>query len=98
MDQFVNNKLTLKYGGNKEALFTIVDEEFPGMNHIGRVNLVTIAVRTVNADGSTGEASLQTSVIGIGNRVVGVMSSLPQLRGKRLNWENMHQCVVRLYE
>jgi hypothetical protein len=36
-DKFVNNKFTFSYG-NREALFTIVDEEFAGHNRLGRIN------------------------------------------------------------
>jgi hypothetical protein len=97
-DEFVNNKLLVSYGGNMEALFTIVDEEFAGNNRLGRINVVTCLVRKVNADGLDGDASLCTSVIGLGDGIVGVRSDDSSLRGKLLTQDNMENCVVELYE
>jgi hypothetical protein len=95
---FDNGKYSVTYGTNKEALFTIVDEEYKGSNHLGRINKLTILVREYNADGSVGKATLQSSVIGMGNAIVGVKTALPELRGKILNHDNMAQCTVILYE
>lgn len=95
---FTNNRYSVRYGEGKEALFTIVDEEFPGLNTLGRVNRITILVRTVASDGTASDASLRTSVIGIGDGVVGVQSSVPSLRGKVLSRDNMSDTTVILYE
>ena len=95
---FVNGKYSVKFAGNREALFTIVDEEFPGNNTMGRVNKIVILVRELDEAGNALAGALQTSIIGLGNQVVGVMSALPELRGKTLSRDNMARCTIILYE
>ena len=94
---FTNNKLLVAYG-NREALFTIIDEEFFGNNHLGRINRITVLVRQYDEGGATVNETLCTTVIGLGDGIAGVHSEMPELRGKLLTRENMEQCVVELYE
>jgi hypothetical protein len=94
---FTNNKYSIAYG-NREALFTIVDEEFSGNNHLGRINRITVLVREFNTQVKETGAALCTTVIGIGDGIVGVRSDIPELRGKLLTHENMADCIVELYE
>jgi hypothetical protein len=96
-DMFVNNRYTVIYG-NREALFTIIDEEFPGNNRLGRINRITVLVREFNTDGKEAGATLCTTVIGMADGIVGVRSDTPALKGALLTHENMEQCVVELYE
>lgn len=91
---FENNTFTVSYGNNKEATFTIVNEEFAGDNTIGRVNCVTIVIR----DTDTGETRLGTAVIGMGDGVVGIKTTAPELLGKVMTSETMSSCVAELYE
>jgi len=93
LDKFVNNKYSVVYG-NKEALFTIIDEEFAGLNNLGRINKLTVLVKKLNAS----DARLCTTVIGLGNGCVGVMSNNPELKGNPMNKDNMEQCTIILYE
>lgn len=95
---FVHNRYTVSFGDNMEAVFIMIaDEEFPGANSIAKVNVINILVRQRN-DSNYSNATLQSPVIGLGNNIVGVMSSNPELRGKVLNKDNMSECVVLLYE
>jgi hypothetical protein len=96
-DMFVNNKYSIRYG-NREALFTIIDEEYAGLNNLARVNRVTVLVREFNDNNVEQGAILCTTVIGFGDGIVGVKSGMPELRGKLLTHENMAKCVVILYE
>jgi hypothetical protein len=96
-EMFVNNRYTVAYG-NREALFAIIDEEFYGNNHLGRINRITVLVREFDSAGKAGGAALCTTVIGLGDGVVGVRSDNPALKGKLLTHENMEQCIVELYE
>jgi hypothetical protein len=96
-DMFVNNRYTVVYG-NREALFTIIDEEFFGNNHLGRINRITVLVREFTAAGKEDDAVLCTTVIGLADGIVGVRSDNPALKGKLLTHENMEQCVVELFE
>jgi hypothetical protein len=96
-EMFINNRYTIAYG-NREALFTIVDEEFFGNNHLGRVNRITVLVRERDVSGKETGARFCTTVIGLGDGLVGVRSDIPELRGKLLTHENMSRCVVELYE
>jgi hypothetical protein len=95
--QFVNNKYTFAYG-NREALFTIVDEEFAGNNTLGRINRITVLVRILDKTGKESGARICTTVIGLGDGVVGIKSEDGNLRGKLLNKDNMDRCVIILYE
>lgn len=96
-EMFVNNKFYVSYG-NREALFTIVDEEFAGNNRLGRINMITILVRKLDNFGNELGAQLCTSVIALGDGVVNIRSDNPELRGKLLNKDNMEQCLVELCE
>jgi hypothetical protein len=96
-EMFVNNRYTVVYG-NREALFTIIDEEFFGNNHLGRINRITVLVREFDTTGKEAGAVLGTTVIGLADGIVGVRSDVPALKGRLLTHENMEQCVVELYE
>jgi hypothetical protein len=96
-DMFVNNKYSVQYG-NREALFTIIDEEFAGLNNLGRINRITVLVRIFNTRGEELSVTLCTTVIGLGDGIVGIKTNVPALRGKLLTQDNMEQCVVELYE
>ena len=95
--KFVNNKFTFSYG-SREALFTIIDEEFLGHNQLGKINRITILVRELTVAGQDAGAQFCTTVIGFGDGVVGIRSDDDNLRGKLLNKDNMDQCVIMLYE
>jgi hypothetical protein len=97
LDMFTNDKYTLVYG-NREAVFTVIDEEFAGDNRLGRINRITVMVRKRDQTGQELWTQLCTTVIGLGDGIVGVRSDQKELWGKLLNKDNMEQCVVRLYE
>jgi len=94
---FVNNKYAASYG-NREALFTIIDEEFAGNNTLGRINRITVLVRILDKTGKETGARMCTTVIGLGDGFVGVYSENPALKGKVMTKDNMEQCTVVLYE
>jgi hypothetical protein len=96
-DMFINNSYTVRYG-DRAAEFTIIDEEFAGNNQLGRINRINCLVRTFDEAGSIIDEVLGTTVIGVGNNIVGVRSDYPELRGKLMTHENMDKCVVILYE
>jgi len=93
---FTNNKYAVSYG-NRDALFTIVDEEFAGNNTLGRINRITVLVRIQDKTGKE-DVRLCTTVIGLGDGVVGIYSEDPALKGKVMTKDNMESCVVVLYE
>jgi hypothetical protein len=95
---FVNNVYSIRYGEDKEAMFTIVDEEFPGNGRIGKIDGITVLTRTYDAQGRVSPATLRFGVIGIGDGVVGVTSSNAALRGTLLKRSNMTEVTVILYE
>jgi hypothetical protein len=95
---FTNGTYSLRYGEDKEALFIIVDEEFPGNGRLGRVDCVMILTRTYDARGAVSEASLRFGVIGLGDGAAGVKSPDASLAGKHLKRSNMAKCTVVLYE
>jgi hypothetical protein len=96
-DLFKNNKYSVRYG-DREALFTIVDEEFAGNNRLGRINQITCVVRTFDMSGGVTGAVYGTMVIGLGDGITGVRTDESALRGKLMTRENMDKCVVILYE
>jgi hypothetical protein len=96
-NKFVNNKFMFSYG-DREALFTIIDEEFAGHNRLGRINRITVLVRELTSTGKEIGAEFCTTVVGFGDDKVGIRSDAPELRGKLLNKDNMAQCVILLYE
>jgi hypothetical protein len=96
-DMFINNKYHVRYG-NREAMFTIIDETYAGLNNIGRVNRITVLVRKFSNDGGDEGARLGTVIIGLGDGIVGVASDNPLLKGKVMTKDNMEECVIFLYE
>jgi hypothetical protein len=94
---FENGTYTVPYG-RRTAVFTIVDEEFAGLNTLGRINRITVLVIEHDAAGKVVKSSMGTSVIGLGEDLVGVRTSVPELRGTVMNKDTMEQCVVELYE
>jgi len=96
-NMFLNNKYITSYG-NKEAMFTIIDEEFAGNNTLGRLNRIAVLVRKLDKTGKELGARMCTTIIGLGDGVVGVFSSNPDLKGKVMTKDNMEQCTVVLYE
>lgn len=99
LSDFVNDKLLVTYGpdNTRQALFTIIDEEYQGNTRIGRINKITILTRTVK-DNEVSDAVLQSGIIGMGNGTVGVLSDDTTLLGKQLNKDNMESCTIWLYE
>jgi hypothetical protein len=97
-DLFENNAYSIRYGENREALFTIVDEEFPGNGRVGKIDCITILTRAYDARGNASAAALRFGVIGLGDGVVGVKSSDTGLLGRHLKRSNMRFCTVVLYE
>jgi hypothetical protein len=97
-EMFKNGKYTVQFGMNKEAVFTIVDECFPGLGESVSVNRVNCLVREFDQSGTETKASLCSTVIGIGDGVVGVITEDAALRGKLMTQDTMSQCSVLLYE
>jgi len=96
-NKFVNNKYMFSYG-NRDVLFTIIDEEFAGHNNLGRINRITILVRKHTLTEKEVKAQFCTTVIGIGDDAIGIKSDNGELRGQLLNKDNMGQCVIMLSE
>jgi len=96
-EMFENGRFFISYG-NREALFSVVDEEFAGRNALGRINKINILVRKFTNTGKESDAHLCTPVIGIGDGIVGVHGGDSRLFGKAMTKDNMEQCVVELYE
>jgi hypothetical protein len=94
LDMFENNVCVVPYGDGLEATFTIVDEEFAGLNTLARVNCVLIMIRRA----ATQELFVGSAVIGLGDGVVGIKTDEASLRGKLLSKDNLDQCVAELYE
>jgi hypothetical protein len=94
---FVNNRYEVFYK-NRTALFTVVDEEYKGLNHLGKVDRITVLVTVRNSDGTVKDIILGTTVIGLGDGVVSIRSEDTALWGKLFTQHNMDKCVVELYE
>jgi hypothetical protein len=97
--QFVNNKLTVNYGIRKRAIFTIINENFPGLNRLGTINLVTVLIQTFNTDGTIATQNVYTPIISVGNPDVQIVPSTDStLQGQRLSQDNMQGVLVTLVE
>lgn len=97
--QFVNNKLTVNYGIRKKAIFTIIDEDFPGLTTIGTINVVTALIQQLATDGSIKTQNIYTPIISIGNLEIQVVPiSDRTIMGQRLSKDNMQACTVTLVE
>jgi hypothetical protein len=94
---FKDGEYTVSYG-NRTATFTIIDEEFPGNNRLGRINRINCVVREYDGQGRETGVKIGMPVIGMGDMVVGVRSGDAALRGKLLSRDTMDRCVVILYE
>lgn len=95
---FVDNRFTQTFGINKQATFIVVKESFYGNNNLGVVDRVNIFIEAFDSEGNKTDGSFSSSVIGIGDNLTGILTDDDTLLGKTLTWDNMEQCVVRLYE
>lgn len=96
--QFIDGRYSVNFGLNKKATFIVVNESFLGNNNLGVVDRVNIFIETFSADGEKLAGNFSSSIIGIGDGIAGVMSEDSTLNGKLLTWDNLEQCVIRLYE
>ena len=96
--QFVDNRYSVNFGLNKTATFIVVKESFHGNNNLGVINRVNIFIESFSADGTKLSGTFSTSIIGVGDSFAGIMSDDSTLNGKLLSWDNLEQCVIRLYE
>ena len=94
---FENNEYIVQYG-NREAKFTIVDEEFAGNNRLGRINRIVIMVREFNNLNVEVGATTCVGVIGMGDGIVGIHCDDRRLLGQPFTRDNMAACSVELYE
>lgn len=96
---FVNDTYKVRYNNNsREAEFRIVDEEFPALSRVVVNNRIIVFITEYDANGDVKGTYLKSSVIGIGDGIVGVQSDIASLRGKVLSKDNMESCTVELYE
>jgi len=96
--QFVDGRYSVNFGTNKKATFIVVNESFYGNNKLGVVDRINIFVESFTSTGEKIESNFSTSVIGIGDAHAGVLTENTELLGKLLSWDNLAQCVIRLYE
>lgn len=96
---FLNDTYRVRYNNNVcEAEFRIVDEDFPALGRTVPVNRIVIFITEYDAQGEPVSTYLKSSVIGIGDGIVGVYTDIAALRGKALSKDNMASCTVELYE
>lgn len=96
--QFIDGRYSVNFGSNKKATFIVVNESFQGNNNLGVIDRVNIFIESFSVDGTKLSGSFSTSIIGIGDSFAGVLSEDSTLNGKLLKWDNLEQCVIRLYE
>lgn len=96
--QFIDGRYSVNFGSNKRATFIVVDESFHGKNNLGVINRINIFIESFSADGVKLTGNFSTSIIGIGDSFAGILSEDSTLNGKLLTWNNLEQCVIRLYE
>ena len=96
--QFTDGRYSVNFGLNKTATFIVVKESFYGNNNLGVIDRINIFVESFASDGTKLSGNFSTSVIGVGDSFAGVMSEDSTLNGKLLSWDNLEQCVIRLYE
>ena len=96
--QFIDGRYSFNFGLNKTATVIVVNESFHGNNNLGVVNRVNIFIESFSADGTKLSGNFSTSIIGVGDSFAGIMSDDTTLNGKLLTWDNLEQCVIRLYE
>lgn len=95
---FIDNRFEQIFGVNKKATFIVVKESFHGNNNLGVVDRVNIFIETFNSQNEKIDGSFSTSIIGVGDSICGIFTEDSTLLGKTLTWDNMEQCVIRLYE
>jgi len=95
---FIDGRFSQDFGGNKKATFIAVQESFYGNNKLGVVDRVNIFIESFDITGAKIDGSFSTSIIGVGDSVAGILTADSALLGKTMTWDNMEQCMVRLYE
>ena len=96
--QFTDGRYSVEFGTNKVATFIVIQESFYGNNNLGVVDRINIFIESFATDGTKLSGNFSTSVIGIGDAHAGILTEDTALVGKMLTWDNLEQCVIRLYE
>ena len=96
--QFIDGRYSIEFGTNKVATFIVIQESFYGNNNLGVVDRINIFIESFDVNGEKLAGTFSTSVIGIGDNVAGILTENEELVGKLLTWDNLEQCVIRLYE
>ena len=96
--QFVDGRFSTNFGTNKKATFIVVNESFYGNNNLGVVDRINIFIESFNDSGEKLGGHFSTSVIGLGDSYAGILTDNEELVGDLLTWDNLEQCVIRLYE
>lgn len=94
---FTNNEYVVAYA-DRQATFTIVDETILGSAGSKVINALVCTVRFFQPDGAVDHDTIGSLVIGLGDSVVGVTTTLKELRGSPMTQDTMDKCVVELYE
>jgi len=97
-NNFIDGRFSQSFGENKKATFIVVNEAFHGNNKLGVIDRVNIFIESFDTEGVKIDGSFSTSVIGIGDAIAGIMTEDPDLLGKTMTFDNMENCVIRLYE
>lgn len=96
--KFVDSRYSTEFGENKKATFIVVKESFYGNNNLGEIDRVNIFIETYDADGEKVSGAFAPSIIGVGDSNAGVLTEDDSLLGDTLTWDNMEDCVIRLYD
>lgn len=96
--KFVDGRFSQDFGVNKRATFIVVNESFYGNNNLGVIDRVNIFIESFDTAREKIDGSFSTSIIGIGDGLAGVLTEDTTLLGKTMTWDNMEQCIIRLYE
>jgi hypothetical protein len=95
---FTNGKYVVSYGTNQRATFTIINEQIPGMNTIGTINIVSVYLQKFDSNGKLLADLYKTPIIGLGDGVLNITTSDATQNGLKLSKDNLASCSITLVE
>lgn len=98
---FIDGRYTTEISDNRTVTFVVVDEVFLASSSTGAKvdeQRVNVHVDKYDDSGNKIDGSYGTSIIGIGNQVIGILSDETSLLGKLLTYDNIESCTIRIYD
>lgn len=97
-EAFINDMFMVTIPSGASLVFNIIDEELSEKDHKSILNVNRINIQAITEENGITYYTDCSSVIGLGDPVIKIVTDYKELEGKVLTKDNMHLCRVIVYE